>query len=244
MLPSDPKIRSTDEGVNINDPDISLRFEVISSLVRDLIDKKVILVRAPPFSGKTSLAQILEYSLIHAPEYLNHRILRVSMIWEQTVGVENCSDSFRELWNRIFGIDWFDWLGQCRFIETILIIDEAQLLYGRADQFWMIVKGLLQEVTGINIIMFAAYGYRSSNATGLTTPVTLPESNCKSLIDINFTFDELEKYIGSFCGKYFRSLDSSSISKLYKYIQSSDRRTCRFGSSHLDVYRRCNEEAN
>jgi hypothetical protein len=108
-----------------------------------------------------------------------------------------------------------------------LIIDEAQLIYGRekkideqnrksADQFWMIVKGLLQEVTGINIIMFAAYGY---NATGLTTPVTLPESNCKSLIDISFTSNELEKYIVKFCGKYFRSLDSSSISKLYKYIQ-------------------------
>ena len=83
----------------------------------------------------------------------------------------------------------------------------------------MIVKGLLQEVTRINIIMFAAYGYRSSNNTGLTTPVTLPESNCKSLNDINFTCDELEKYIGKFCEKYFRSLDSSSISKLYKYIQ-------------------------
>ncbi|CAB4441696.1 unnamed protein product [Rhizophagus irregularis] len=226
MLPSDP---STNEGVNINDPDISLRFDIIPSLVKDLMDKNVILVRAPPFSGKTSLAQILEYNLVHAPEFLNHRIVRVSMIWGQQVGVENCYDSFRELWKRIIGIDWFDWLGQCRYIETILIIDEAQLIYGRekkveqnqksADQFWMIVKGLLQEVTGINIIMFAAYGYRSSNTTGLATPVALPESNCKSLIDINFTCDELEKYIGKFCGKYFRNLSSSGISNLYKYIQ-------------------------
>ncbi|RGB35065.1 hypothetical protein C1646_742447 [Rhizophagus diaphanus] len=225
MLPSDLKIRSTNEGVNINDPDISLRFDIIPPLVRDLIDKKVILVQAPPFSGKTSLAQILEYNLVRAPEFSNHRIVRVSMIWGQAVGVENCFDSFRELWNRIIGIDWFDWLGQCRFIETILIIDEAQLIYGRekkveqnrksADQFWMIVKGLLQEVTRLNIIMFAAYGFRSS---GLTTLVALPESNCKSLIDINFTCDELEKYIGKFCGKYFRNLDSSGISKLYKYI--------------------------
>ncbi|CAB4438790.1 unnamed protein product [Rhizophagus irregularis] len=230
MLPSDPKIRSTNEGVNINDPDISLRFDIISSLVKDLMDKKVILVRAPPFSGKTSLAQILEYNLVHAPEFLNHRIVRVSMIWGQSVGLENCYDSFGELWKRIIGIDWFDWLEQCRYIETILIIDEVQLIYGRekkgdernrksADQFWMIVKGLLQEVTRINIIMFAPYGYRSSNTTGLTTPVTLPESNCKSLIDINFTCDELEKYIGKFCGKYFRNLDSSGISSLYKYIQ-------------------------
>ncbi|RGB43525.1 hypothetical protein C1646_737945 [Rhizophagus diaphanus] len=229
MLSSDLKLRSTNEGVNVNDPDISLRFDIIPPLVRDLLDKKVILVRAPPFSGKTSLAQILEYNLVHAPEFKNRRIIRISMIWGHAVGVENCFDSFRELWNKIIGIDWFEWLGQCRFIETILIIDEAQLIYGRekkvddqnrksADQFWTIVKGLLQEITGINIILFAAYGYRSSNTTGLTTPVTLPESNCKSLIDINFTRDELEKYIGKFCGKYFRNLESSGISKLYKYI--------------------------
>ncbi|CAB5379351.1 unnamed protein product [Rhizophagus irregularis] len=230
MLPSGLKMRSTNEGVNVTDPDISLRFDIIPSLVRDLLNKKVILVQAPPFSGKTSLAQILEYNLVNAPEFSNHRIVRVSMIWGQTVGVENCFDSFRELWLKIIGIDWFEWLGQCRLIETILIIDEAQLIYGRekkideqnrrsADQFWMMIKSLLQEVTRINIIMFAAYGYRSSNITGLTTPVTLPESNCNSLIDINFTCDELEKYIRMFCRKYFRNLDSSGILNLYKYIQ-------------------------
>ncbi|CAB5291204.1 unnamed protein product [Rhizophagus irregularis] len=230
MLPSGLKMRSTNEGVNVTDPDISLRFDIILPLIRDLLNKKVILVQAPPFSGKTSLAQILEYNLVNAPEFSNHRIVRVSMIWGQTVGVENCFDSFRELWLKIIGIDWFEWLGQCRLIETILIIDEAQLIYGRekkvdeqnqrsADQFWMMIKSLLQEVTHINIIMFAVYGYRSSNTTGLTTPVTLPESNCKSLIDINFTCDELEKYIRMFCRKYFRNLDSSDISNLYKYIQ-------------------------
>ncbi len=67
--------------------------------------------------------------------------------------------------------------------------------------------------------MFAAYGYKSSNYTGLTTPVALPESNCKNLSDINFTCDELEKYVGKFCGKYFRNLNLPSISKLCKYIQ-------------------------
>ncbi|PKY49591.1 hypothetical protein RhiirA4_528156 [Rhizophagus irregularis] len=230
MLSSDLKIRFTNEGVNVTDPDISLRFDIIPPLVRDLLSKKVILVQAPPFSGKTSLAQILEYNLVHAPEFLNYRIVRVSMIWGQTVGVENCFDSFRELWLKIIGIDWFEWLGQCRLIKTILIIDEAQLIYGRekkvdeqnrrsADQFWMMIKSLLQEVTRINIIMFAAYGYRSSNTIKLTTPVMLPESNCKSLIDINFTCDELEKYIGMFCRKYFKNLDLSGISNLYKYIQ-------------------------
>jgi len=56
MLSSDLKVRSTNEGVNINDPDISLRFDIIPPLIKDLIDKKVILVRIPPFFEKTSVA--------------------------------------------------------------------------------------------------------------------------------------------------------------------------------------------
>ncbi|CAG8784759.1 3957_t:CDS:1, partial [Acaulospora morrowiae] len=228
-LPIDLRIKSSNEGVNIDDPDVSLRFDIIPRLIKDLIDKRVILVRAPPFSGKTSMAQILEHNLVHAPEFSNYRIIRVSMMWGQDVGVNTYFDSFNMLWNRIMGINWIDWIGQCRFIKTILIIDEAQLIYRReknvdqnnkesADQFWLTVKGALQEMANIKIIMFAAYGYRSSNYTGLTTPVALPESNCKSLIDINFKRDELKKYIEKFCGNYFKNLDPPSVSKLYKYI--------------------------
>jgi hypothetical protein len=52
------KARSSNEGVDINDPDISHRFDVIPTLIKDLEEKNVILVRAPPFSGKTSITQI------------------------------------------------------------------------------------------------------------------------------------------------------------------------------------------
>ncbi|CAB4492042.1 unnamed protein product [Rhizophagus irregularis] len=191
MLPSDLKVKSTNEGVYINNPDVNLRFDIIPPLIKDLIDKKVILVRSLPFSGKTSVAQILEYILVNAPEFSNYRVIRISLLWKT--------------------------------------VDEAQLIYRKekkvdgnnkesADQFWMIVKGLLQEVTRINIIMFAAYGYRSSNHTGLTTPVTLLELNCKSLTDINFTPSELKKYVEKFSSKYFKNLSQRSISKLYKYI--------------------------
>jgi hypothetical protein len=65
--------------------------------------------------------------------------------------------------------------------------------------------------------MFAAYGY--TNCVGLSTPVTLTPSNCKSLIDINFIPDELKKYVERLCGKYFKNLNGSSISEFYEYIQ-------------------------
>ena len=225
MLPSDLKVRSTNEGVNINDPDVSLRFDIIPPLIKDLINKKVILVRAPPFSGKTSTAQILEQTLVNAPEFSTHRVIRISLLWKPNINW----DTFGEKWKNIVGVSWEKWIDQCDKIPSILIVDETQLIYedkevtgnekGTADQFWMTVKGLLQEVTGLNIIMFAAYGYRSSNHTGLSTPVKLPREYCKSLIDINFSSSELKTYVNKFCSKYFK-LDQQSILELYKYIQT------------------------
>ena len=66
-------------------------------------------------------------------------------------------------------IDWMVWLGQCRFIETILIIDEAQLIHGKekkvdqkngesADQFWMLIKGILQEVANMRLLCLLLMG--------------------------------------------------------------------------------------
>ena len=225
MLPSDLKVRSTNEGINIDDPDTSPRFDIIKPLVNELKNKKVILVRAPPFSGKTSTAQILEQTLVNAPEFSTHRVIRISLLWKPNINW----DTFGEKWKNIVGVSWEKWIDQCDKIPSILIVDETQLIYedkevtgnekGTADQFWIVIKGLLQEVTGLNIIMFAAYGYRSSNHTGLLTPVKLPREYCKSLIDINFSSSELKTYVNKFCSKYFK-LDQQSILELYKYIQT------------------------
>ncbi|CAG8645387.1 8356_t:CDS:2, partial [Acaulospora morrowiae] len=167
----------------------------------------------------------MEHNLVNAPEFLNYRVIRVSLLWR----LHTSWNTFGERWKSIVGVSWKDWIEQCDLISTILILDEAQLIYAKekkvdqnnmesANQFWMIVKSALQEMANIKIIMFAAYGYRSSNRIGFTTPVALPESNCKSLIDINFKRDELKRYIEKFCGNYFKNLDLPSVSKLYKYI--------------------------
>ncbi|GBB93598.1 hypothetical protein RclHR1_00220032 [Rhizophagus clarus] len=65
----------TNEGVKLNDRGISLRFDIINDLINELIKKKVILVQAPPFAEKTSLAQILEHTLINLPEYSYYRVI-------------------------------------------------------------------------------------------------------------------------------------------------------------------------
>ncbi|CAB4441285.1 unnamed protein product [Rhizophagus irregularis] len=232
LLPFDMKVGSTNEGVNLSGRDrelISLRFDIIKSLINELKCKKVILVQAPPFSGKTSTAQILEEALVNAPEYSNHRVIRISLLWESHINW----DTFGKKWKSIVGISWEEWTKQCRKIPSILIVDEAHLIYGKdkkvsnkesadkesADQFWATVKSLLQEVSSIKIIMFAAYGYRSSNYAGLATPVKLPETNCKSLIDINFSQGELKNYVKNYCSKCFKILNQQEVLELYEYIR-------------------------
>ncbi|CAG8764116.1 9452_t:CDS:2, partial [Acaulospora morrowiae] len=129
------------------DLETKIYAENIKEQYQDLIDKKVILVRAPPFSGKTSIAQIMEHSLVHAPEFSNYRVIRVSLLWRLHISWS----TFGERWKSIVGVSWKEWIDQCDLIPTILILDEAQLIYAKdkkvdenniesADQFWFVVK--------------------------------------------------------------------------------------------------------
>jgi hypothetical protein len=154
LLPLQKNDRSF-EGIHLDDPDISYRSEKISSLIKDLINEKILLVRAPPYSGKTSLAQLMEYQLVSFSEYSKYRVIRVSMLWGSVVGVDCRWETFGELWKRVIGVSWIEWIGQCQQIPTILILDEIQLIYKQepginvsnemsADVFWRTVKGCLQ----------------------------------------------------------------------------------------------------
>ncbi|RIA80313.1 hypothetical protein C1645_810492 [Glomus cerebriforme] len=227
LQPFNLRVKSTNEGININDPSISKRFDIIGSLIQDLLEKYVILVQAPPFSGKTLLAQILEDALVTTPEFSNYRVIRISLLWESDFNW----NTFGEKWKNIVGISWGEWIDQCSLIPSILIIDEAQLIYEKdkekidgnnkesADAFWMIVKGVLQGIANIYIIMFAAYRHRGSHNIGFSTSVILQDSHCKSLVDINFIPNELKLYVVKFCSNYIRNLDKQSILNFYKYIQ-------------------------
>ncbi|CAG8471465.1 43135_t:CDS:2 [Gigaspora margarita] len=189
------------EGISFTNPDISYRSKVVFSLVKDLIKRKIILVQATPYSGKTSLAQLMD------------------------------SEAFGELWKRVIGVRWFEWIEQCQRAPTILILDKIQLLCKQecgideskklsADVFWKTIKSCLREMTNIYIIMFGAYGYNSANSAGLSIPVEIPPSKCKSLLDIVFNHEELKEYVEKFCKKYFR-LDTCDVSKFSEYIQAT-----------------------
>ncbi|CAG8598094.1 8930_t:CDS:2 [Diversispora eburnea] len=225
------------EGVSLTDPDISMRSEIIPSLIKDLMQKKIILIRSPPYSGKTSLAQLLENYLVQSQDFSEYRVIRISMLWASAVKMKCNWETFGTVWEKIIGVSWIEWIGQCKSIPSILIMDEVQKIYKdkhefdesmknteTAMDFWDTIKANLQESSNVYIIMFGAYGY-GVNSAGLSTPVSIPAENSKSLLDIKFTDDELWNYVEIFCNRHFVLLDNNIlndiISKFNKYIQKA-----------------------
>nr|CAG8484993.1 8278_t:CDS:2 [Entrophospora candida] len=173
------------------------------------MEKKIILIRSPPYSGKTSLAQLLENYLVKSQEYAKYRVIRISMLWASAVKMRCTWETFGMVWEKIIGVSWIEWIGQCESTPSILIMDEASL----------------QESSNVYIIMIGAYRY-GANSAGLSTPVTIPSDNSKGLFDINFTNDELENYVKIFCNKHFKLLNNHDsltniISEFSKYIQKA-----------------------
>ncbi|RHZ81800.1 hypothetical protein Glove_117g21 [Diversispora epigaea] len=225
------------EGVSLTDPDISMRSEIIPFLIKDLMQKKIILIQSPPYSGKTSLAQLLENYLTQSQDFLEYRVIRISLLWASAVEMGCNWETFGTVWEKIIGVSWIKWIGQCKSIPSILIMDEVQKIYKgeyefdenmknteTAMEFWNTVKANLQESSNVYIIMFGAYGY-GVNSAGLSTPVSIPAENSKSLLDIKFTDDELWSYVKSFCNRHFVLLDNNIlndiISNFNKYIQKA-----------------------
>ncbi|CAG8434168.1 8461_t:CDS:2 [Funneliformis mosseae] len=167
----------TVEGISLTHPDTNQRSDLVSCLAKRLEEKRVILVQAPPYSGKTLLSQLLEnYLVVNSSKLL--RGLRVSLalllLWGLSVG-KNCEyDTFCEVWEKIVGVEWCEWVGQCRKVPSILIIDEVQKIYkdmneadesmmntGTAIAFWDTIKMCLQW-SNLSVIRFAAYGYSTN----------------------------------------------------------------------------------
>ncbi|RGB29580.1 hypothetical protein C1646_672365 [Rhizophagus diaphanus] len=221
----------TAEGISLTDPDTNQRSAFVSSLAEKLEKKRVILFRAPLYSGKTSLAQLLENYLVVNNSSKSLRVIRVSLLWGSSVGKKCEYDTFCEVWKMIIGVEWYEWVGQCEKIPTVLIIDETQMIYerkekvnvsikdtGTAVEFWDIIKVCLQGAN-LSIIMFAAYGY-GAESTGLLTPTSIPLRNSMSLADIRFTDEELEEYVKVYCDRNFGlSSNDFIISQFFLYIK-------------------------
>ncbi|CAG8586996.1 2973_t:CDS:2, partial [Paraglomus occultum] len=224
----------TYEGINLSSPDICLRVQTIQKLVEKIYEARVLLVRSPPMSGKTSLGQLLDQHLVKDP---NIRVIRISLLW---MGIPSGSWTFDERFQRLMGITWEQFQDECDHIRTILIVDEVQMIcvpevegqpssnaHHNGNVFWEVFKRC-QQGGNLYIVAFAAYGYKgawdcsSATRTIDVSPLTIPPENTWGIEDVRFTKDEYEDYRLRFCRTHLGKMkDENDIAYLKEYVHST-----------------------
>ncbi|CAG8510798.1 16473_t:CDS:2, partial [Racocetra persica] len=95
----------------------------------------------PDISYRSKVVFSLVKDLIEEKDYKSFNALG------SIVGIDCSWETFGDVWRRIIGVSWIEWIGQCQHVPTILILDEIQLIYKQkcgidenkklsADAFW------------------------------------------------------------------------------------------------------------
>ncbi|CAG8636212.1 48_t:CDS:2, partial [Ambispora gerdemannii] len=118
----------------------------------------------------------------------------------------------------IIGVNWAEWIKQCRQILTILILDEIQMIF--------------KQERGID----------ESSETVRMYSGKLTFDSCRDttidLVDIKFIVEESKGCVERYCRKHFRLAlrTSQTLVDIFK----NDRGTCGFGFSHIAIYKKRN----
>jgi hypothetical protein len=179
------------------------REQLCEQLWSSLSRQRVMLVRAPPMSGKTSLCHIFGRYLART---LNPSVLvRISLLafgpltgfepemcaaWFHTGftgSAVDCRSGARG------HLSWNDlWTGVAP-VPTILLVDEAQMAYGVPGlPLWTTAKLLQQKVENCYCVLFGAYGGGQKVPSDLSTPVLLADDAVWSISNLRFRHDERE----------------------------------------------------
>jgi len=154
-----------------------------------MTEHPISLVRSPPFSGKTTLANILG-------DYLRgkqHNVISISMLDMETYHADRDIQSFDNFWMTSVGISWTQCANSNEPIDIML--DEVQMIYGLAGFFWAKIKLLMQTGTrnkNVRILLLGMYGDTDSIGT-TATPVQLKYT--VGLNTLRLRSDEYEKLV-------------------------------------------------
>jgi energy-coupling factor transporter ATP-binding protein EcfA2 len=148
------------------DPKDEKSFKTLRADTIDIIDKKiqkcpVILIRAPPYSGKSSLASLLKN---HYEEKKEKAYFLDFLAWSTESDIEiYFEEQLKISWKKLWNAD-----------KKYLILDETQIMYQYRDSpFWKMLKHITasehkKNYKDLKIITFAAYG--SPNSSLIATP--------------------------------------------------------------------------
>jgi hypothetical protein len=156
------------EGINVCDTSrYSPRTETVQLLLAALEQVRLIQVRCPPFSGKTSMAQLVCKRL---KEIYNHNINVQDRIVAISLAAGLADDRpFALAFSSATNVEFDIWMKQAHDIPSYLVLDEAQQLYDvdryKAQKIWAFIKtGLPSQ---LRLLLFCSYG--DSPASNIAT---------------------------------------------------------------------------
>jgi len=146
--------------------------ETIAKLLQTLVNSRLVLLRAPPGSGKTTMAETLG---VHCAE-VGYSVYIITLLGYSPNDHKSVDDYFRSYWTVHQNVDISTTFSAIRERALqlkaqdkplILILDEAQIWYGM-DHFWNQVK----DTSNILLFCFSAFGHRGE-IDGIGTPLEI-----------------------------------------------------------------------
>ncbi|RHZ89752.1 hypothetical protein Glove_11g54 [Diversispora epigaea] len=207
------------EGINlITENWITRRKETVTRINQFIQRDQIILIRAPPFTGKTSLCILME-------EYYKKKGIPVIQIC--FLGVEDMS--FEEFWVIETGRSWKYWLNP-NHGERVIILDETHHIFvgSQYETFWLRIKSLCKQASlGRQTIKILAFSTGGKLITSAPSPVEFQRKFGFELI--RCTRSELLELIESF-NNYNNKKKIYVGEKIAQYLME-------FTSGHLGLIR-------
>lgn len=182
------------EGIMVNNKVISLREETCKQLLDELNTHGLLLIKSPPYTGKSSLSILFEFYISHSFfGALSYRIELHKIFNNDEFTMKELDELFVQSKIKSTSTDFF-LKCQTNSNQTFyLIIDEAQFLYKNCQSFLSSMKA--SQKSNLKIICFAGYGINSPN-TSISTPIEFVAS--KSVRRLNFSQNEFNEFLKNY----------------------------------------------
>ncbi|OZJ01698.1 hypothetical protein BZG36_05444 [Bifiguratus adelaidae] len=211
------------EGIEIKDEQSFIDRRAKVDQLYDTLGKAiVVLIRCPPMGGKTSFVQLLERKVLREQVTVYKgklRVFRISTLWFRT---SNPDWIFTEEFEYLMGgLSWKEFIRECDYINTLLIIDEAQAdnSYHGGQALWNKVKPA-QQFRRPKIALFSTYGYGAAHgkqSDAVISPIRVSET--WGLQELQYTREEYDQYVQmTFQGHLMRALVATDLPDLSNQV--------------------------
>lgn len=170
-----------------------MRTEKCKKLCEKLDRERLVLVKSPPGSGKTSLSRLVQF---YVGRKLEKKVLYLVRQDVKKSGEthEQMADNILSLINQKTKYD-----DREKKHEWLFIIDEAQAYFSDAFQkLWEYIKTCTERFVGLWFLCLSTYADISASTSRINTPLVFNASNTESLSFLRYDKEEYDELISSY----------------------------------------------